>query len=229
MSPSVRENRLAQLIGALPEGRRILVSHGGDDLQEIDLKRFPHVRRATAISIRQAYYAPANVRLEIELTKSRYAWASLLLAVRRAGTSKLRIDPSVARDANEFLLVVRRSIPSALSSELHALTDPEADFARMLKRSSMPISSHPLDPEIEIEQFPESSGVAGASAAPSHAPVEISRTNPALAEPIKAQIPRESLHEQIWEALASTWGGPEVSISWSDGPPPKIGTKHSTA
>jgi hypothetical protein len=209
ISPTVRENRLAQFIGILPEGHRILISHMEDGLQEIDLKRFPHIRRAAAISIRQAYYAPANTRLKIELTKSRYAWALLLLAVRRAATSKLRVDPSVARDASELLSVVRRSIPSALSSELGALTDPEAELTRILEQSPVPVRSHSLGLQIEIEEFPVPSGAAHSEGS-THVFPETWRRNVAWAEPIATQIPREVLHEQIWEILASTTGGKDI-------------------
>lgn len=211
--PTLRENRLAQFIGILPEGRRILISHAREDLEEIDLKRFPNLRKAAAISIRQAYYAPANTRLKIELTKSRYAWTSLLLAVKRATTSKLRVDPSVARDANELLSVVRRSIPAALSSELGALADPEAELAHMLKQPPIAAPSHSPLSQIELEEFPVPSNAPENRRLDdwsTYAPMEASRRNAASAEPIQTQIPREMLHERIWEMLASTAGGQEV-------------------
>ena len=209
ISPTVRENRLAQFIG-VPEGRRILISHGDEDLEEIDLRRFPHLRRAAAISIRQAYYAPAKARLKIELTKSRYAWASLLLALRKAETSKLQVDPSVARDANELLSVVRRSMPSALSSELAALTDPEAALTRILEQPPAVVASHSPGSQVEIEEFPVPSGAAHAAGSSGYGSTEAWRRNVAWAEPIERRIQRDVLHEQIWDTLASTPGGEDI-------------------
>lgn len=209
--PTVRENRLAQFVGVL-EGRRILVSHRQGGLEEIDLKRFPHIRRAAAISFRQAYYAPADMRLEIELTKSRYVWAGLLLALTRTATSKLRIDPSVAGDASELLSVVRRSIPSALSSELNAVAEPEAELTRILEHSISAPSSRSPETQIEYEDFPEPSSETAAPR-PNHllyTPEETTRRNAAWVEPIQTPIPREMLHEKIWENLASTPGGREL-------------------
>jgi hypothetical protein len=201
---------LDRFVGILPEGCRILISHSGGHLEEIDLKRFPHLRRAAAISIRQAYYAPANARLKIELTTSRYAWASLLLAVRRAETSKLWIHPSVARDADELLSVVRRSIPSALSSELVSLTDPEAELTRLLEQTSQAFPSHSPGPQIEMEKFPLPDNAAHSDGPWPYVPKDTSRSNAIRAEPIKTQIPREMLHEKIWEILASTADGQDV-------------------
>jgi MobA/MobL family len=155
--PTIRKGRLAQVVGILPEGWRILVRHPDDTLQEIDLQNFSHVRTARAISIAEARHAPANARLEIRLTKARRAWSVLHLAAARGDGTVVRISPLVARNLEELKAVTRRNLPAALPTELLVRPDSPTEVMQILMNAAAPPSLAPSlgdEAAFDLEIFP---------------------------------------------------------------------------
>lgn len=227
--PDLRAGRLAQIAFILPEGRRIVVRHPDDSLQEIDLAKFPHVRPAPVIALREARQAPKNVRLLVRLTKPQRAWSCVLLAAARGESTVVEVDPAIARDAPDLIGVVQRSLPSSLPSELTSCADPDADIMDILTQVGAVES--PIAPSIphttsEIEEFPmPDMGQAQVPAAGNLAsgperrqPTDNASPDTIRATPqsfsrseytgsIRTRIPRHLLHEKQWTVLASTLYG----------------------
>lgn len=158
LPPILRQNSLVQILEA-PSGHNVIVGRlpNGRD-HEIDLDRFPFVRAAHAISMREARHAPQSCRLLVELTRPRHAWACMLLAAVRGEGLQVRVAPSVATDIGTLITAVRSSLPAALPSELLVRSDPNADIAQIM---SGPVPQNALDrlsdlgtAELELEQMP---------------------------------------------------------------------------
>lgn len=155
--PTIRKGRLAQVVGILPEGWRILIRHPDDTLEEVDLQRFSHVRSARAISIAEARHAPDDARLEIRLTKARRAWSALHLAAARGQGSVVRISPLVARNLEELKAVARRNLPAALPTELLVSPDSPTEVLQILMNAEAQPSLAPSPggkPAFNLEIFP---------------------------------------------------------------------------
>lgn len=232
--PDLRAGRLARIAFILPAGRRIVIQHPDERLQEVDLAKFPHVRPAPVITLRESRHAPKNARLIIRLTKPKRAWSCLLMAAARGNSTSIQIDPAVASNAAELIQVVQRSLPSALPTELTACADPDADIMDVLTQvgateSSIAPSSLP-DSTSEIEEFPmPGTGQAQALATDmaldqlASGPAQQHLIDDASLETIRAmpqwfsrneyigsirtRIPRHALHEKMWTVLASTLYG----------------------
>jgi hypothetical protein len=232
--PDLRAGRLARIAYILPEGRRIVVQHPDNRLQEVDLAKFPHVRPAPVIALREARQTPKNVRLVIRLTKPQRAWGCVLLAAARGQSTVVEVDPAIASNAPELIEVVQRSLPSSLPTELTACSDPDAEIIDILTQisaaeSSVAPSDMP-DTTLEIEDFPMPETGQARTLATDMAPGHL-ESNPAQQQPtdhaspgairatpqffsrndyvgsIRTRIPRHHLHEKLWTVLASTFYG----------------------
>ena len=100
-----------------------VVRHG--EVVRLHFGNDPAIRTADAISIRDAWDAPANTSLVIELGDPRQVWAGLLLASNRVGSAQVYVDPALARTPAELVAAARRSLPGALPS--HWVGKPDAD------------------------------------------------------------------------------------------------------
>jgi hypothetical protein len=228
--PNLRAGRLALIDHILPEGRRVLLRHVDDTLQEVDLTRFPHLRPANAITLREARHAPPLARLRIHVTRTRNAWACALLAATREGHAVLKIDPSIARNVTELIDVVRRSLPSALPTELFERADPNADVVQAVNAAMLgPQSTVSETTEWDIELFPEpettelrlpallqdNAKIASNQPVKPASPQEIHAVPQAFSRnkdvgKIRTTIPRWRLHEKLWTVLASENSGQAV-------------------
>jgi hypothetical protein len=78
------------------------VVHADESTETIDLWRFPHVRSAHAISIREARHAPAKSRLLIEVSTPQHAWSAALLAAiaaeKEANQRRDQVREALKRD-----------------------------------------------------------------------------------------------------------------------------------
>jgi hypothetical protein len=229
--PDLRTGRLARIAYILPEGRRIVVHHPDDRLQEVDLAKFPHVRPAPAITLRESRHAPKNARLIIRLTKPQHAWSCVLMAAARGKNSVVEVDPAIARNAAELIQAVQRSLPSALPTELTACTAPDAEVIIALRQTTAAEGSLIIpDTTPELEEFPVPELGRIAALATNMAPSDLASVS-AQQEPtenvspktvrampqffsrneyvgsIRTTIPRHRLHEKLWTVLASTPDG----------------------
>jgi hypothetical protein len=149
--PRIRAGELAQIvdIDAMENTISVLLSGGGTPL--VDLERFPHIRSAFALSIREARQIKRPCRLRIEISDARHSWAGLLLAARQQSLPTIIVDPRVAQDVPALITVVRASLPGTLPHELTPRRDPDAELAKVL----IPTVAAPLPSEaFEIENMP---------------------------------------------------------------------------
>ncbi|MFL9826145.1 MobA/MobL family protein [Rhodoplanes sp. SY1] len=152
--PEIRAGRLGRIIEVVP-GRNVIRVEIGDGLvRNVKLDKFPSVRSAHALSIREARYAPKTASLVVELTSHRSAWAALLLAADRAGSAVARIDPAVATDVAGLIAAAAASLPAPLPSELVHCQDPDVVFSEIM-RNCEPARIEAADGEAPIEIIPE--------------------------------------------------------------------------
>ena len=117
-------HQLARIIAIDPDNCWIDVLRGGR-VDRLDLTYTVPVRPAAAISLRQAWDAPPEAELGIEIAAFTNVWAALLLGASRIGRTRIFVDPAVARNAEELADAARRSIPGYLP-HLRAIR-PDAD------------------------------------------------------------------------------------------------------
>lgn len=106
----IRAGRFARILEKATAGR-LNVAHADGAPATIDLARFPYIRSAHSISIREARRAPEDATLLIEVSTERFAWSAALLAADRGKNAVIQIDPSVAGHLDEWIGVVRKSMP----------------------------------------------------------------------------------------------------------------------
>jgi len=228
--PNLRAGRLARIAYILPEGRKIVVQHPDDRLQEVDLAKFPHVRPAPVITLREACHVSKNARLAVRLTKPQRAWSCVLLAAAGGKNTVVEVDPAVANNIAELIQVVQRSLPSALPTELSPCADPNAEviqtLAQITAKEGSLVPPDLMDTTPELEDFPEPDTVrAGALAndvTPSDLQSFFARQWPTVnaggptpqsfsrskyGGSIRTIIPHHRFHEKLWAALASTPDG----------------------
>lgn len=129
----IRAGRFAKVIDATPLGT-LEVIHTNGAKATLDLKSFPPIRSAYAISIREARHAPKSARLLIETTKYQYAWSVALLAASRAEQAIIHVDSAVAKNLKEWIAVVSRSKPAPLLTDLTLRDDPLAEINALMRR-----------------------------------------------------------------------------------------------
>jgi hypothetical protein len=128
----IRVGRFARVVGASsPHG--LEVAHPSDVEANLDLRTFPHVRSAHAISIREARQTPKDAKLLIEVTSRQHAWSTALLAASRADSAVVHIDPSVAKNLEEWIAAVASSKPTPLLTDLAARIDPVAELNVLMR------------------------------------------------------------------------------------------------
>jgi hypothetical protein len=129
----LRDGRFAKVVGSAAPGVLDVV-HPDGSTTTIDLLRFPHVRSAHAISIREARHAPAQAKLLIEVSTPRHAWSASILAADRIGNAIIRVDPRVARNLDAWIARVRRSMPTPWLTDLTPRTDPVAELNALMQK-----------------------------------------------------------------------------------------------
>jgi len=117
-----------------------VVRHG--EVVRLHFANDPAIRTADAISIRDAWDAPADTGLVIELADPRRVWAGLLLASTRIGSAQVQVyvDPALAQTPAQLVEAARCSLPGALPSHWVAKPDADAVISQMLS---------------DLESFPE--------------------------------------------------------------------------
>ena len=227
--PNLSAGRLARIAYILPEGRRIVVQHPDDRLQEVDLAKFPHVRPAPVITLRESRHVSKNARLDIRLTKPQRAWSCVLLAAAGGKNTVVEVDPAVADNIAELIQVVQRSLPSALPTELSPCADPNAEvietLAQITATEGSLVRPDAMDTTPELEDFPEPDTVRTGALANDVTPsdlqsfsarqcptVNAGRTTQSFSRnkyggSIRTIIPHHRFHEKLWATLASTPDG----------------------
>lgn len=128
----IRVGRFAKVVGA-SSPHVLEVAHPNDVEANLDLRTFPHVRSAHAISIREARQTPQDTKLLIEVLTRQHAWSATLLAANRADNAVIHIDPSVAKNSEEWIAAVASSKPTPLVTDLVARTDPVAELNVLMR------------------------------------------------------------------------------------------------
>lgn len=114
--PVVRAGRLAKIAHIM--GSNLVLECDGGGSAILDLAKFPHVVPTHALNIRQArQIMDPQATLRVHITNPRHAWAALVLASRGPGHS-VDIATSVARDVEDLMKVIERSVPGPLPSHL---------------------------------------------------------------------------------------------------------------
>jgi hypothetical protein len=117
-------HQVAQIVAIDPTDNWIDVLRFGS-VARLDFKNDPAIRPAAAITIRDAWDAPPDASLVIELTDPRRVWSALLLAANRIGNAQIYVDPAIARNVADLADAARRSLPADLPS--HWLIRPDDD------------------------------------------------------------------------------------------------------
>lgn len=136
----IRAGRFAKVVdGRSPD--TVEVIHPDGVGATLDLRRFPHVRSAHAITIREARHAPRDAKLLIEATTRQHAWSVALLLADRARHAFIHVDPSVAKSLDEWIAAVARSKPAPLVTELTLRDNPDAQLNVLMHRVSIAMST----------------------------------------------------------------------------------------
>jgi hypothetical protein len=117
-------HQLARIVAIDATANWIDVFRRGD-VTRIDFRYDPAVRPAAAITIRDAWDAPPDTAISIELADPSRVWSALLLAATRVPYAQLYIDPAIARTPAELVVAARRYLPSAPPS--HRVLRPDSD------------------------------------------------------------------------------------------------------
>ena len=136
---SMDAHQLAQVVAIDASAGWIDVIRQGE-VARLAMGSDPAIRAADAISIRDAWDAPLDTNLVIELTDPRRLWAGLLLASSRIGSAQIYVDPSLARTPADLVEAARRSLPAARPSHWASQPDADALISKML---------------IDLDPFPE--------------------------------------------------------------------------
>ncbi len=110
-TPHTRAGRFARVVASRSPASLSVIHPDGTDAT-LDLHAYPHIRPADTISIREARHAPQDGRLLIEVTRAQHAWSAAVLAADRGTNAIIDIEPSVARDIDEWIAAVARSKPA---------------------------------------------------------------------------------------------------------------------
>jgi hypothetical protein len=146
-------HQLARIIAIDATANWIDIVRRGE-VMRLDFRYDPAIRPGAAITIRDAWDAPPDTAMAIELTDPRRVWSALLLAATRV--AQLYIDPAIARTPTELVFAARRSLPSAPPS--HRVPQPDSD-ARMRKIFD-DFDPFPRDVAIQPELTPPPVGFA---------------------------------------------------------------------
>ncbi len=134
---TMHAHQLAQIVAIDSTANWIDVIRQGE-VARLDFRNDPAIRPAAAISIRDAWDAPSDASLVIELTDPRRVWAGLLLAANRIGNAQIYIDPEIARTPADLVDAARRSLPAALPSHRVVRPDNDAAISKMLDDFAFP-------------------------------------------------------------------------------------------
>jgi hypothetical protein len=118
--PPVEAGEFGQVVDIDPPQDTIEVKFQ-DRLRRLDLRKWPAIRPAATISIREARSLFAEANLVVDMTNPRRVWTSLLLTATRHKNAQMYIDPTVAGSPSELIEAARRSLPGFYrTSELGA-------------------------------------------------------------------------------------------------------------
>jgi hypothetical protein len=219
----IRAGRFAKVLGSTTlDGLDVV--HPDGSSATIDLLHFPHVRSAYTISIREARHAPAEAKLLIEVSTPHHTWSAALLAASRGLNVVIHVDPSIARNLDEWIAAVERSMPAPLLTDLTPRTDAAAELNLLMhkiyraapaaeqKVEKLPVEEKPLEEWFELMSdiargTSEETRVALASASNaslSIATLEVSaeRAAPTTHQPaVLSETQRQRLHEDLRAAL----------------------------
>ena len=156
MPPIVRQGHVATVIAIDPRRAtlRALLQTGAE--VEIDLERFPHIRAAHVLTIREARRAPPECSLRIVVTSGRHAFACLLLAATHPGPVSVDIAPMVARNVTKLVQVIERHLPAPLPWHLEARRDERAANNVMVEK----LVEQVVEETSEVDQEPQMPEVA---------------------------------------------------------------------
>ena len=189
--PVVRQANLATVIAVDRRRATLRVSLQTGAEVEVDLKRFPHVRPAHVLTVREARRAPPASSMRIMVTSGRHAYACLLLAATHQGKVSVDIMPTVARNATALVPVIERHLPTPLPWHLEARRDERAENHVMMET----LIEQPTKPTVEV-----------ASEADQEPPMQVPV---ALHNPIsEPDLPLDL--ESIW--LEPIGGGPGLQV-----------------
>jgi MobA/MobL family len=113
LPPGLEAHQLGQVVAIDIDNDWLDVVRQGE-VSRLDLMHGPAIRPAAAVSIRDAWDAPDDTNLAIEVSDPRRVWSVLLLAANRIGRTQLFVEPTLARNAAELVDAARRSIPGSL-------------------------------------------------------------------------------------------------------------------
>jgi hypothetical protein len=148
-------HQLARIVAIDATANWIDVFRRGD-VTRLDFRCDPAIRPAAAITIRDAWDAPPDTAMVIELSDPGRVWSALLLAASRAGHQQLYIDPAIARTPAQLVVAARRSLPSAPPS--HRVLRPDSDA--MVRKILDDFDPFPEDVAIQPELTPPPAGFA---------------------------------------------------------------------
>lgn len=124
-------HQLARIVAIDTSANWVDVLRRGD-VTRLDFRYDPAIRPAAAITIRDAWDAPPDATMVIELTDPRRVWSALLLTANRADCAQVYIDPTIARTPAELVVAARRSLPSAPPSHRVLRPDNAATIRKIL-------------------------------------------------------------------------------------------------
>jgi hypothetical protein len=157
----IRAGRFAKFVDACsPDLLEVIHPNGVG--ATLDLRLFPHVRSAHAITIREARQAPKDASLLIEVTTPHHAWSAALLAADRVEQAVIHVDPSVAKNLNEWIVAVARSKPVPLVTDLVLRNDQTAELNVLMRRiylgsprTEPKVEKHPSNDDLRFEDWIE--------------------------------------------------------------------------
>lgn len=150
--PRLVSGRFARIVEIDSVRNAIEIELAEGDTRWIDPKKYPGIRTAAAISIREARGIFPRASLSIQLTDARRAWSTSLLAATHGANAQLFVDPKIAQTSKEFVRVVQRSLPGILPHKRIPLRDRDAEDATLLSsikqdRQELELIPEPLPPK----------------------------------------------------------------------------------
>ena len=125
--PQIREGRVAKVLSITEANSSLQVEHDCGGTDTVNLKMFPFVRPAYALTISEARQLAAGHSLHIRVTKKNYVYPALLLLTGYRGSSTISIDPSVATNPDELTAAAEAYLPAVLPWQLRPRRDTLAD------------------------------------------------------------------------------------------------------
>jgi hypothetical protein len=129
LPPILREGMSARVAESDEETQVIRLQVADGVTVTVTGKGLQTLRPAHVLSIREARRLDLKTPLTIHISQKRTAWASLLLAAGRSGSTPVDISPDVARTPEDLCSSIVLSLPSALPTAFTARASEDAQVA----------------------------------------------------------------------------------------------------